>query len=419
MKRPLLLPIIATKPCFIKMASLINAMQRSDLPFLLLNSNQHYDEILTTQIEEFGYKELIGVNLCSNGPDFGDRIIAMCQSVTEFLQVMSAYPGAPDIIPLVSGDTFSAGMLPQLFYFLTGVRSVHIEAGLRSYGPANKELWLEDDFLQQTAWDWTSHINDPFPEGMDSRLASVAAELLFAPVERNRHNLLREGYRAENITITGSLSSDAVEVMRKYAHKDDFLKRYPFLAQKKWLRVDLHRRENMQPDRLLPLLRGITRLSRQGMNVLLMKSNAMMAAIEHFELDEALASAVRAGVNVCDLWPSYLDVVSFMLSEHCLGLYTDSGGLQEEAHILGVPCLTMRYSTDRPETILDVHSNLLLPPVSEGFICNNLIRAFDTGVFRRSADNVNIYGSKVAERMVTCLEQYVPKCNAAKRLLTY
>jgi UDP-N-acetylglucosamine 2-epimerase len=421
LKRPLYLPIIATKPCFIKMASLIQSMATRDIPFLLANSNQHYDHLLTAQIGEFGYKERIGVNLYSNGNDFNERITTMCQSVTAFLSLISAYTEKPDIIPIVSGDTFSAGILPQLFYFSTGIRSVHIEAGLRSYGPSNKEVWLEEDFLCQAQWDWSRYVNDPFPEGMDSRLASISSELLLAPVERNRGNLICEGYDPENIVVTGSLSHDAVQLMRKYAVTDDFLDRYPFIARKKWLRVDLHRRENLVPDKLIAVLKGMAKLSRAGMNLFLMRSNAMVAAIRHFGLEEQLRRTESAGVVICDLWPSYLDVISFMLSDHCLGLYTDSGGLQEEAHILGVPCLTLRFSTDRPETILDAQGNLLLPPVSEDFIYNNVLRAVGKPcrINRKEPDSFTIYGRNVADLIVEKLKDFSPRANAAKRVLSY
>jgi UDP-N-acetylglucosamine 2-epimerase (non-hydrolysing) len=419
MKRPLYLPIIATKPCFIKMASLIHAMTAGDIPFLLANSNQHYDPLLTAQIGEFGYKEQIGVNLYSNGGDFNERITTMCQSVTAFLSLFSRYAERPDIIPIVSGDTFSAGILPQLFYFSTGVRSAHIEAGLRSYGPSNKELWLEADLLRQAEWEWGPYVNDPFPEGMDSRLASLSSELLLAPVARNRNNLLREGYDPEKIVITGSLSSDAVQLMRKYAATADLLDRYPFIGKGKWVRVDLHRRENLVPDRLIAVLKGIARLSRAGLKILLVKSNAMMAAIRHFRLEDLLRRAEDTGVVICELWPSYLDVISFMLSEHCLGLYTDSGGLQEEAHILGVPCLTLRFSTDRPETILDTPGNLLLPPISDEFIYKNLLRTFGRTILGERKSPLNIYGSNVAGRIVEKLKDYCPKANAGKRVFSY
>lgn len=418
MNRPLYLPIIATKPCFIKMASLVRSMSENDMPFLLINSNQHYDQYLTAQISEFGYKDQIGVNLYANGNDFNERIVTMSQSVTDFLSMMSTHSGKPDMIPIVSGDTFSAAILPQLFYFSTGVRSVHIEAGLRSYGPAEKERWLDCDFRSQAEWEWASYINDPFPEGMDSRLASICSEMLLAPVKRNKDNLLNEGYTEENILLTGSLSSDAVMLMKKYAHTEDFLFRYPFLAGKKWLRVDLHRRENLHPGRLTAVLKGIAKLCREGMNIFLVKSNALMAAIHHFRLEEHLLHAERSGVKVCDLWPSYLDVISFMLSDNCLGLYTDSGGLQEEAHILGVPCLTLRYSTDRPETILDTNGNLLLPPISEDFICQNILKAFSDISWWAPSNTVNIYGNEVAEGIVEKLKHHLPQHNA-KRVLSY
>lgn len=420
-QRPLYLLIIATKPCFIKLASLIKSMKEEGIPFLLVNTNQHYDSTLTSQISEFGYSDQIDYNMFSSGNNFNERISAMCHSVSEFLSIFETLPPAIEMTPLISGDTFSAGILPQLFYFSKGARSIHIEAGLRSFGPSDKSRWLEDDILQQSKWDWNSHINDPFPEGMDSRLASVSSELLFAPVERNRTNLLHEGYSPSNIYVSGSLSSDSITLILEKGQKHEFLKTYPFIAKGKWLRVDLHRRENLEKKRLIAVIEGITLLSREGMNVMLIKTNAMMFAISHFKLDDKLQAACHAGVVLCDMWPNYYDVIDFIGSQYCLGLYTDSGGLQEEANIIGTPCFTSRFSTDRPETVLEVNTNILVPPISGKFVSFNIMRVFDKGVncVLKDLTFSDVYGVNVAAKMTTLLKVYQPKLNMKKSELNY
>lgn len=419
--RPVYLLVIATKPCFIKLASLIWSMTEKELPFLLINSNQHYDKPLTAQIREFGYNELINFNMNSKGDCFNERIINMSHSVKEFVHVFSPYLGKAEFIPIVSGDTFSAGIIPQLFYYSTGIRSIHVEAGLRSYGPGNRELWKSGSVLNQTEWEWESYVNDPFPEGMDSRLASISSELLLAPVERNKKNLIEEGYSSSNINIVGSLSSDAVNLIVKNDPENDFLNRYPFLANGKWLRVDLHRRENLHPDKLKAVLESIKLMSAAGMNVLLIKSNALIRALKWYKLEYLLDEAEKAGVRISELWPSYSDVIHFMKSDHCLGLYTDSGGLQEEANVLGVPCFTSRFSTDRPETILEARTNLLVPPISGDFISRQIISVFDKGIDKvfLGLAGPTIYGTAVSEKMATILCEYEPRLNIEKTMLNY
>jgi UDP-N-acetylglucosamine 2-epimerase (non-hydrolysing) len=140
-------------------------------------------------------------------------------------------------------------------------------------------------------------------------------------------------------------------------------------------------------------------------------TNALRSALEQHGMRELLRQAERRqGVLVQDLWPSYVSVIHFLRSANCLAVYTDSGGLQEEAHVLGVPCITCRYSTDRPETVLDGESNIMLPPASPQLVARGLSEILSSPPERiwPRLQSRDLYGERVGERIAGLLSEYAP-----------
>lgn len=372
MQRPLYLIVLATKPCYIKLASLVLACEAEQVPFLLIDSGQHYDPELTQAKWELGYEHLLTAVLGVRGSMLRRAAqLAMC--VEQLSARLLAAGIRQPVVPLVSGDTATAAMFSQFWYFAQGVRSVHVEAGLRSYGPDCPQGWESlQDLGEQRNVRWQRFRDEPFPEGVETALASVVSDLLLAPVARNVHQLRGEDYDARQIHQVGSLSSDAVRLALPQAARSRIFELYPALAQGRWLRVDLHRRENMTASALRAVLQGLGRVAAGGVQVVLIQTNALNGALAQHDLGGLLDEVRGQGVVVQAMWPHYSDVIHFLMSRHCLALYTDSGGLQEEANVLGVPCLTCRLSTDRPETVLDAQTNLLLPPLSADFVHRHL-----------------------------------------------
>lgn len=408
--RPLYMLILATKPCFIKLASLVKAFHTSGIPHILVSSGQHYDDILTGAIDEFDYRQEIAVNIRMRGTTFPERTIELSHSLQLISEFFNKNFPELEVIPLVSGDTFTAGIIPQIWYFSHGTRSIHIEAGLRSYGPKNVEQWNSSDILMQHNWEWVPFIEDPFPEGIDTRLASIASQLLLAPVQRNVKNLIEEGYTDDNIRCVGSLSSDALRLISNSRPDMPYYPSYPHLSNGKWLRVDVHRRENMTPGRLGAVLGGMQKLARDGVKILFVKTNAFESAIRRHNMSDLVELVEKNGVVFTPLWDSYAQVIQFLKSDSCLALYTDSGGLQEECHILGVPCITCRYSTDRPETILESRTNLLVPPLSGEFVYSSISRILnsDLNLAFPALGGKNIYGDSVGNKIAGILNTFSP-----------
>ncbi|TKC87283.1 hypothetical protein FAZ69_18290 [Trinickia terrae] len=410
--RPLYLIVLATKPCYIKLASLVHACVAHGVPFLLIDSGQHYDADLTGARRELGYEHLVAAAFGIRG-SLIERAAQLAHGVAELSACLQASGLRMSAIPVISGDTSTAALFPQYWYFAHGIRSVHVEAGLRSLAPPGPEHWraLDDNIRAQRACQWLPVPDEPFPEGVDTRLASVVSGLLLAPVARNAEQLVREGYPAGCIERVGSLSSDAVKLAQAAPAGVSIFERHPQLADGRWLRVDLHRRENMTPQRVAAVLEGIARLSRDGFQVVLIKTNALMGALRQHGLTGLLADVQKRGVVVHELWPSYADVIAFLASPHCRAIYTDSGGLQEEAAVLGVPCMTCRFSTDRPETVLDVQANLLVPPLSATFVHRHvaaLLSGDADAAWPGLADGARLYGHEVGAEIARRLAGYEP-----------
>lgn len=401
--RPLFLVTIATRPCYIKLASLVVAMEARQVPFLIVESGQHYDHQLTSAKHELGFNHLIGVSLNVQG-SLATLAAQLYERVPVLFDLLSSLNPKYAPIPIVSGDTLTAGVLPQAWYLHAGVRSVHIEAGLRTFGP--RELEDCTDFRQpelQRAMRWTLRRDDPFPESLCSRLASDASSVFFAPVERNRQNLLREGHDGSQIFVVGSLSADAVGLPTA-----DITGIRPTEARPhESIRVDLHRRENMTRSRIDAVLGGLVLLNRQGLRTTLVLSNALRGALDRFEFWPKVDRVREVGGIVEEPWGSYRSVIEFLRSENCLAIYTDSGGLQEEACILGSRCFTCRFGTDRPETVLDFTTNLLIPPISAEAVSLGITGALSRDVIKRATLPAPAppYGTNVGHKIAQILEK--------------
>ncbi len=408
-QRPLYMIVLATKPCYIKLASLVLAFETGDVPFLLIDSGQHYDLELTQAKHELGYEHLLTAVLGIRG-SLLKRTAQLALSIEQLNERLQGAGIRQPVVPLVSGDTATAAMFSQFWYFAHGVRSVHVEAGLRSYGPDCPHGWEAlQDLGEQRKMRWQRFRDEPFPEGVNTALASVVSDLLLAPVWRNVEQLRAEDYAARQIRQVGSLSSDAVRLALPKAARSRIFQLYPVLEQGRWLRVDLHRRENMTPGALRAVLLGLGRLVADGVQVVLIQTNALNGALAQHDLGGLLDEVCQQGVVVQAMWPHYTDVIHFLTSDHCLALYTDSGGLQEEANVLGVPCLTCRLSTDRPETVLDAQTNLLLPPLSADFVHRHLSRILaqpPASVWPGLSRPQTLYGEAVGEHIVELLKVY-------------
>jgi UDP-N-acetylglucosamine 2-epimerase (non-hydrolysing) len=185
----------------------------------------------------------------------------------------------------------------------------------------------------------------PFPEEINRRIATVIADLHFAPTEWSKRNLLREGVEEKNILVTGNSVIDALSFVAKQEEPQQITVLLNRLgrATKRLILVTAHRRENFGKP-----LENICHAVKE------LASCEDVEIVYPVHLNPKVQEPVNRilkGIPHITLLPplDYLPMVHLM--KHAKLILTDSGGLQEEAPSLGIPVLVMRETTERPEGV--------------------------------------------------------------------
>jgi UDP-N-acetylglucosamine 2-epimerase (non-hydrolysing) len=305
--------VLGTRPEIIKMSPIIRGLEEGGMEYFILHTGQHYsynlDQIFFEQLKLPQPKYNLRVGSGTHAEETGKMMIGIERVLLD---------EKPDIV-LVEGDTNTvlAGALASV---KVGVTLGHVEAGLRSFDRS-------------------------MPEEINRIVADHVSDLLFAPTEVAKRNLLREGIPEEKIHVTGNTIVDAVYQNLQLAEAVNI----PF-ADDDYFLVTVHRQENTDnPMRLRNIIEGL-RLVKEYFNmpIICPIHPRTLKRIKEYDVDVE-------GLNLIEP----LDYLSFLkLESKAKLIFTDSGGVQEEACILRVPCVTLRYNTERPET-LEVGANVL------------------------------------------------------------
>jgi len=232
---------------------------------------------------------------------------------------------------LVQGDTntvLAAALAASKCYVRGGGRAVkvgHVEAGLRSF-------------------------DRRMPEEINRVLADHLSEYLFAPTNVARQNLTNEGIGDKKIFVTGNTIVDAMHQNLAIAQKNTDTVKSMGLSKDGYFLVTLHRQENVDDKRRLAgILDGLSRVSAEH--------GLPMVFPIHPRTEKMIRTFGLKTRGIRTITP--LGFLGFLQLESQARLaLTDSGGVQEEACILGVPCVTIRTSTERPETV-DAGANIV------------------------------------------------------------
>lgn len=314
--------ILGTRPEIIKLAPVIHACESRSIPCTVIHTGQHYSDTLDSVFfDQLGLPEPeynIGVGSEDHGKQTGEMLIGIEQVLQE---------RTPETV-LVQGDTNSV-LAGALAASKMDVTLGHVEAGLRS---DDREM----------------------PEETNRVLADHAADRCFAPTEESKQNLLAEGIPEDRIEVTGNTVVDALEQNKTIAREQTTVLQNLGLEEGEYMLMTLHRAENVDdPERFRALLFSASRAGdSHDMPVVYPIHPRARSRIEEFDI------AVPEPIRLVDP-QEYLEFVR--LEEAAAVILTDSGGVQEEACILGTPCVTLRDSTERPET-LDVGANVLAGP---------------------------------------------------------
>lgn len=407
--------VTATKPDIYKQAPLLPAADRHNVPSFIIHTGQHHDNVLTHGHDEYNLSEQIGANLNIRG-GLSQKTSEMHLKTKTLTNQLHDQYGDTTILPIVHGDTLAAGIMPQAWMFATGEKVAHNEAGLRGMAPnydnrSNAEQFIDD----QLHGDWNIDRAEPFPEQYDTFIGSGASRYQFAPTELNKENLMREGYpHSENqprIPVVGNSIVDAIKMKKGTEPDESIFDIYPILEDRDdWIRIDIHRRANLQPHRFQAIIKATINLVEAGHNVCFIEMNATKEALEEYGYREKLETLDDQHDNFLftPLWKKHAHVYEFFESGQCFAALTDSGSVQEELnHIDETICLTARFNTDRPETIMEAGTNLLVPPISGELMYDMIDHIMSQASLREQLqDGPELYGEDVGETIITFIEQH-------------
>lgn len=386
--------VIGTKPDFYKQAPLLIESIKEGLPSFIISTGQHYDELLGYGIKEFDLENSIVCDLQIRG-DLMEKSSDLIMKFGYFGRYLKRRYSGNRILPIVHGDTLVAGIATLSWVFGLGQKVGQNEAGLRSMSPTViKGIKMNVDptrpdvekfITNQLSSSWFLTREEPFPEQIDTWVCSSGTKFFFVPTKLNKEHLLREGYPDEDIHIVGNSVVDAIAIKRIKKPENSIFELYPKLESGNWIRMDIHRRENLTNHRFNAIIGGLTDLIKDSeFKVVLVLLNATISALNRFDLYDKLKDLENAYPDkfiMTELWKEYGHVVEFLDSGKCWAEITDSGSMQEELlYFPKVSSFTVRFNTDRPETIFDARGNLLVPPINRMWLPRMITTIYEKGM---------------------------------------
>jgi UDP-N-acetylglucosamine 2-epimerase (non-hydrolysing) len=310
--------VVGARPNFVKIAPILEAMRKHPaIVPTLVHTGQHYDAIMSKQFFQ---------DLDVPDPDLhlevgsGSHAVQTAEVMKRMEPVLQSI--APDVLVVV-GDVNST-IAAALTAAKLGIAVAHVEAGLRSF-------------------------DRTMPEEINRILTDAIADVLFVTEDSGRVNLLHEGVPAERIHLVGNVMIDALESSRAKWEASSIAERLGLGSGTPYAVLTLHRPSNTdQISHLDALLDALGQVGRHLPIIFPVHPRTRQQLRSHRRLDDACDDVVRAGVRYIEPL-GYLDFIALMSRARLV--LTDSGGIQEETTVLGVPCLTLRENTERPVTV--------------------------------------------------------------------
>lgn len=293
------------------MCPLVNELkEQGDFSVTVCVTGQHR-EMLDQVLEVFRVTPDYDLAIMKEGQDLFDitgRILGAAKDVL--------LEERPDIV-LVHGDTTTSFAIALAAFYLD-IPVGHVEAGLRTYD-----------------------IHSPWPEEFNRQAVDALSDLLFAPTEVSRGNLIREGKAPDSVFVTGNTGIDALRTTVRAAFRHEHLS---WAEGSRLVLVTAHRRENLgEPMR--GMFRAIRRVVDEHDDVKVVYPIHMNPSVR------AMADEVLSGCDRIRIIEPLDAMVFHNFLARCYLVLTDSGGIQEEAPGLGKPVLVMRDTTERPEGV--------------------------------------------------------------------
>jgi UDP-N-acetylglucosamine 2-epimerase (non-hydrolysing) len=302
------------------MAPVIGALERQPGIQSIVCLTAQHRSMLDQVIDLFALKADFDLNLMADNQGLTHITSAVLTGLEPILRDVK-----PDRV-LVHGDTATT-LAASMAAFYAHVPVGHVEAGLR-----------------------TGDMTAPWPEEMNRKVADTICDLHFAPTERARENLLKEGIPAKGISVTGNTVIDALQQITNRLNGDAKLAGAiardlpPLSADRRLVLVTGHRRESFGAG-FERICEGLRQLADQRSDIEIIYPVHLNPNVR-----APVLRLLGAHPRIRLLEP--LDYLPFVyLMNRCHFLISDSGGIQEEAPSLGKPVLVMREVTERPEAV--------------------------------------------------------------------
>jgi UDP-N-acetylglucosamine 2-epimerase (non-hydrolysing) len=356
--------VVGARPNFMKAAPVMRALRERGIDQRLVHTGQHYDDALSAVFFR---------DLALPEPDLNLGVGSGSQAAQTAALMVALERAFADVAPalvVVYGDVNSS-MAASLVAAKLGLPIAHVEAGLRSF-------------------------DNTMPEEINRRVTDLLSDLLFVTSPEGITNLERTGVGAEQIHFVGNPMIDSL-----VANMDRFDPgplRARFDLPERYAVATLHRPSNVdEPEQAARIVAMLGELASLVAVILPLhpRGRPMLEAA-------GLAAAAPAGRLTITEPLGYVDFLSLVRGAALV--VTDSGGIQEETTVLGVPCLTLRPNTERPITISH-GTNRLAEPEDVG----PLARAILAGGVTTPASPPPLWDGRAGERIADVIEKWLAR----------
>lgn len=360
MSKPTVINVVGTRPDAIKSAPVILEMRQcASVKSLVVATGQHR-EMLKQALGAFGIEPDIDLDIMEHGQSLAQVTTRALEGLDQVFR-----DHTPKYV-MAQGDTTTT-FVAGLAAFYLGIPFGHIEAGLR-----------------------TSTIKDPFPEEFNRRAVGLVAEHHFAPTKWSAENLLKEGKPRDKVFVTGNTGIDAVLAIAEKVEHEWF-----GAHAGRILLLTTHRRENWgEPQRRIA--RALTRVVDSFQDTLL-----VVPMHRNPQVREVLESVLGAHPRVKLIEPPDYPVFVKLMQRSTL-IFSDSGGVQEEAPAFGKPVLVLRETTERPEGVA-AGTAKLVGTSEEAILVEAAKLLGNESAYRAMANAISPYGDGLAAERIRCV----------------
>lgn len=320
--------VVGARPNFMKVAPLLEEMKKHpEIEVRLVHTGQHYDQAMSQKFFDELHIPKPDIDL---GVGSGSHAIQTAEVMLRFEPILLREK--PDLVVVVGdvNSTLAAALTAAKLH----VPVAHVEAGLRSFDRA-------------------------MPEEINRILTDAVSEYLFTTEQSANENLVREGIPSDKIYFVGNVMIDTLLKLGQKAEQSDCLTRLGLQDGEgdrvcRYALLTLHRSSNVDdPGMLRGILTTLAEVA-QRQPIIFPCHPRTRKQIVGWGLDRFFqtgrADGYKCGLRLIEPL-GYLDFIRLM--SRAAFVLTDSGGIQEETTVLGIPCLTLRHNTERPVTVTE------------------------------------------------------------------